>query len=410
MTDFSRVCAYIDLDAAVHNMEQMHALVDPRTKLMAVVKTDGYGHGAIPLARELEGLDYVYGFAVATAEEGLALRRDGRKKPILILGAAFEKQYDAILRAGLCPTVFSFEAAQALSKAAEQAGVDARVHIKLDTGMGRIGFDPTEASVDAIARIASLPHMMIEGIFTHLARADERDKTSATEQIELFLRMTGALRERGIDIPLRHCSNSAGILDLPGANLELVRAGITLYGLHPSKEVHLERMDMRPVLSLKSRIVHVKCVPAGTAISYGGTYVTEREQRIATIPVGYGDGYARSLSNCGDVLICGRRAPIRGRVCMDQFMVDVTHIPEAGAGAEVTLIGADGDDCITMEELGDKSGRFNYEFACDLGKRIPRVFVRGGRGVLCWTQYEGLLDSCPQIEPQRFMLPAGSAR
>lgn len=390
MTDFSRVCAYIDLDAAIHNMEEMRALVSPRTKLMAVIKTDGYGHGAIPLARELEALDCVYGFAVATAEEGLALRSDGRKKPVLILGASFEEQFEEIVRADIRPAVFSAKTAEGLSEAAIRAGVTARIHIKLDTGMGRIGFAPTEESADTIARIAALPHIMIEGIFTHFARADERDKGPAKRQLELFLQMTEELQKRGVDIPVRHCSNSAGILDLPEANLDVVRAGITLYGLKPSDEVHLERMDMRPVLSLKSRIAHVKEVPAGCAISYGGTYVTESMQRIATVPVGYGDGYARSLSNCGEVLIHGRRAPVCGRVCMDQFMVDVTHIPEAETGDEVTLIGRDGEACITMEELGEKSGRFNYEFACDIGKRIPRVFLRGGRRILSWTQFEGL--------------------
>lgn len=393
MKDFSRVCAYIDLDAAVHNMEEMHALTGPDTKLMAVIKTDGYGHGAIPIARELEGLPYVYGFAVATAEEGLALRADGRKKPILILGASFEEEYEDIVRAGLRAAVFSYETAQRLSREAGKAGKTACVHIKLDTGMGRIGFAPTQESADAIARIARLPHMLVEGIFTHFARADERDKTSALRQLDLFLQMIEMLKERGIDIPVHHASNSAGILDLPQAHLDMARAGITLYGLHPSEEVCLERMDMRPVLSLKSRIAYLKWLPAGSAVSYGGTYVTKEERRIATIPVGYGDGYARSLSNCGEVLIRGRRAPIVGRVCMDQFMVDVTDLPQAQEGDAVTLIGTDGGDCITMEELGEKSGRFNYEFACDLGKRIPRVFIRGGKPVLCWTQFEGLTDA-----------------
>jgi alanine racemase len=233
---------------------------------------------------------------------------------------------------------------------------------------------------------------MIEGIFTHFARADERDKTSANAQMAAFLQMTELLGERGVHIPLRHCSNSAGILDLPQANLDLVRAGITLYGLHPSEEVGLERMDMRPALSLKSRIVHVKELPEGSPISYGGTFVTSRRSRIATIPVGYGDGYARGLSGKGSVLIRGRRAPICGRVCMDQFMVDVTDIPGAAPGDAVTLIGTDGAETITLEELGAISGRFNYEFACGLGKRIPRVFVKGGRRIASWNQFDGLVD------------------
>lgn len=392
MKNYPRVHADIDLDAIRHNMEEMHRLVDPHTKLMAVVKTDGYGHGAVPIARELEALDYVYGYAVAAEEEALALRAAGIKKPVLILGYTFPEQYEALLRAGITPAIFTLEAAELLSEAAGRLHVTAHIHIKLDTGMGRVGFLINEESADLIARIAKLPHMMIEGMFTHFAKADETDKTSANRQLSEFLRMEAMLKERGVHIPLRHCSNSAGILDLPGANLDIVRAGITMYGLHPSEEVHLERMDMQPALALKSRVAHVKTLPAGYGISYGATYVTKEERRIATIPVGYGDGYARSLSNKGDVLIRGRRAPICGRVCMDQFMVDVTDIPGVCVGDEVTLIGADGAECITLEELGEKSGRFNYEFACDLGKRIPRVFYKGGRQIASWTQYEGLTE------------------
>ena len=390
MTDYPRVHAEIDLDAILHNMEQMHQLTNPHTKLMAVIKTDGYGHGAIPIARELEAVDYVYGYAVATEEEGLALRADGIKKPILILGYTFPEQYEALLKAQITPAVFSLEAARLLSETAKRLHTTAHIHIKLDTGMGRVGFLVSEESADVIAQIAKLPHMMIEGMFTHFARADETDKTSANKQLAEFLGMADMLEKRGVHIPIRHCSNSAGILDLPQANLDIARAGITLYGLHPSKEVQLERMDMKPVMSLKSQVVHVKTLPAGYGISYGSTYVTPSERVIATIPVGYGDGYARSLSNKGDVLIRGRRAPIVGRVCMDQFMVDVTDIPGVCVGDTVTLIGIDGNEHITLEELGEKSGRFNYEFACDLGKRIPRVFYKNGKRIASWTQFEGL--------------------
>ena len=392
MINYPRVHADIDLDAIRHNMEEMHRLIDPHTKLMAVIKTDGYGHGAIPIARELETLDYVYGYAVAAEEEALALRADGIKKPILILGYTFPEQYEALLQAQITPAIFTMEAAKLLSEAAGRLQVNAHIHIKLDTGMGRVGFLVSEESADVIAQIAKLPHIMIEGMFTHFAKADETDKTSANRQLSEFLRMAEMLEARGVHIPLKHCSNSAGILDLPQANLDIVRAGITLYGLHPSEEVHLERMDMRPVMSLKSQVAHVKTLPAGYGISYGATYVTPDERRIATIPVGYGDGYARSLSNQGDVLIRGRRAPICGRVCMDQFMVDVTDIPGVCIGDVVTLIGTDGEAQITLEELGEKSGRFNYEFACDLGKRIPRVFYKGGRRIASWTQYEGLTE------------------
>ena len=392
MTNYPRVHADIDLDAICHNMEEMHRLTDPNTKLMAVIKTDGYGHGAIPIARELEAVDYVYGYAVATEEEALALRADGIGKPVLILGYTFPEQYEALLQARITPAIFTLESARLLSETAERLNTTAHVHIKLDTGMGRVGFLVSEESADVIAQIAKLPHIMIEGMFTHFARADETDKTSANRQLSDFLHMADMLEKRGVHVPLKHCSNSAGILDLPQANLDIARAGITLYGLHPSEEVHLERMDMKPAMSLKSQVVHVKTLPAGYGISYGGTYVTETERRIATIPVGYGDGYARSLSNKGDVLIRGRRAPICGRICMDQFMVDVTDIPEVCVGDVVTLIGTDGREQITMEELGEKSGRFNYEFACDLGKRIPRIFYRDGRRIADWTQSEGLGD------------------
>lgn len=392
MINYPRVHADIDLDAIRHNMEEMHRLTDPNTKLMAVIKTDGYGHGAIPIARELEAVDYVYGYAVATEEEALALRADGIGKPILILGYTFPEQYEALLQARITPAIFTLESARLLSETAERLNTTAHVHIKLDTGMGRVGFLVSEESADVIAQIAKLPHIMIEGMFTHFARADETDKTSANRQLSDFLHMADMLEERGVHVPLKHCSNSAGILDLPQANLDIARAGITLYGLHPSEEVHLERMDMRPAMSLKSQVVHVKTLPAGYGISYGATYVTETERRIATIPVGYGDGYARSLSNKGNVLIRGRRVPICGRICMDQFMVDVTDIPEVCVGDVVTLIGTDGGEQITLEELGEKSGRFNYEFACDLGKRIPRIFYKGGRRIADWTQFEGLGD------------------
>ena len=359
MVKYPRVHAEIDLDAVLHNVEEMHRLTDPHTKQIAVIKTDGYGHGAIPIARELERVDVVYGYAVATVEEALALREDGIQKPILILGYTFPEQYEALLQAQITPAIFTLEAAKLLSDTAGRLQVTAHIHIKLDTGMGRVGFLVSEESADEIAQIAKLPHIMIEGMFTHFAKADEADKSSANRQFSDYMQMVAMLRERGVSIPLKHCSNSAGILDLPQANLDIVRAGITLYGLHPSEEVHLERMDMKPVLSLKSRVVHVKTLPAGYGISYGATYVTKDERRIATIPVGYGDGYARSLSNNGDVLIRGRRAPICGRVCMDQFMVDVTDIPDVSIGDVVTLIGTDGEEQITLEELGEKSGRFN---------------------------------------------------
>ena len=379
MNRYTRVRAVIDLDAILYNMNSMHQNISEDTKIMAVIKADGYGHGAAEVAECIEHLDYLAGYAVATVEEGLILRNHGIKKPILILGYAFPDQYDELIAADMRPTVFTREMAQELSQAAGEMGVDCPIHFAVDTGMSRIGYQVTEEAADEMAQIARLPHIMVEGIFTHFARADEADKTSAKEQLALFEKMISMLEERGIRIPVKHCSNSAGIVELKEANMDMVRAGITLYGLWPSEEVRRDIIDLKPALSLITHVAYVKDLEAGRAISYGGTYVTKRPSRIATIPVGYADGYARGLSNKGAVLIHGKRAPICGRVCMDQFMVDVTDIPEVKMGDEVILIGSAGEETITMEEVGELSGRFNYEFVCNLGKRIPRVFRRNGK-------------------------------
>lgn len=378
---YRRVYAKIDLDAIYHNMENIHGILKEGTQVMAVIKTDGYGHGAVQIAQEIEPLPYLYGFAVAIIEEGLILRRHGITKPILILGYSFSDDYEEMIEYHISPSIFSYDTAKQLSKVAVKRNQKVSIHIKLDTGMSRIGYQITEESADEIQKISKLPNLEIEGIFTHFAKADERDKTHAKGQIACYDRMIKMLKERGVSIPKKHCSNSAGIMDLPEVNMDLVRAGIILYGLLPSDEVQTERLPLEPVMELKSEIVHVKTLEAGRTISYGGTYTLKEEQRIATIPVGYGDGYPRSLSNKGWVLIHGKKAPIRGRVCMDQFMVDVTEIPEAKIGDEVTLLGRDGQECLTMEQLGELSGRFNYEFACDIGKRIPRVFCKEGRVV-----------------------------
>lgn len=378
MNQYSRVHAEIDLDAIIHNMEAMHDNISEHTKIMAVIKADGYGHGAVEVAEAIDYLSYVSGYAVATVEEGLSLRNHGINKPILILGYAFSEQYPDMIRAGIRPTVFTREMAEELSAAATQLNMDCPIHFAIDTGMSRIGYQVTEEAADEMAQIASLPHIIVEGIFTHFARADEADKTYAYQQMKLFQQMTCMLEERGLNIPIKHCSNSAAIVELPEANMDMVRAGITLYGLWPSEEIDKTRIDLRPALSLVTHVAYVKELDAGRQISYGGTYTTEEKRMIATIPVGYADGYARGLSNKGDVLIHGKRAPIRGRVCMDQFMVDVTDIPDVKCGDKVILIGRDGKEQITMEEAGERSGRFNYEFVCDLGKRIPRVYVHGG--------------------------------
>ena len=387
MASYSRVRADINLDAFSHNLNEIERVIDPNTKVIAVIKTDGYGHGAIPLAHMMESRDDIWGYAVATVEEGMALRRAGMKKSILILGYTFPEQFPEIVSHDLTPAVFSYDTAELFSEEACRQGKNLKIHIKLDTGMSRIGFQICQDNADEIAQIAELSNIVIEGIFTHFAKADETDKDFTKMQAESYQRMIQWLKDREIEIPIRHISNSAGIVDLPEYNLNLVRAGIILYGLWPSDEVCKENIDIRPLLSLKSHLVHVKTLEAGRSISYGGTFRTDTEKRIATVPVGYGDGYPRSLSNKGYVLIRGKRAPICGRVCMDQFMVDVTDIPEAKSGDEVTLIGTDGTDQITMEELGELSGRFNYEFACDLGKRIPRVYYRDGKIVGEWNYF-----------------------
>lgn len=375
---YSRVYASIDLDAIHDNMEQMHQMLQEGTKVIAVVKTDAYGHGAVEIAKELEPLDYVFGYAVATAEEGKNLIRNGIKKPILILGISFEEQYMEIIENQIRPAICSYEMAKELNAYCERCNKTLPIHIAVDTGMSRIGFQVTEKDADEIKKISSLSNLKIEGMFTHFAKADEKDKTGARQQYARFGQMLDYMKEREIKIPIRHCSNSASILELRDMNLDVVRAGITLYGMWPSPEVNRACFRPAPVLSLYSKIVFIKELEDGREVSYGGTYVTSGTRKIATIPVGYGDGYARGLSNKGSVLIRGKRAPIVGRVCMDQFMVDITEIEGASVGDKVTLIGRDQEEEITMEEVGELSGRFNYEFVCDLGKRIPRVFVKNG--------------------------------
>ena len=381
MKTYSRVYAEVNLDAILYNMEQMRKLLKEDTKIMGVIKTDGYGHGAVPIGRELEQLDYTWGYATATVEEAEILRRNGIEKPILVLGATFPEQYEAMADLGIRVNLYSIRQAEQMEAAAAKMNKKIMVHAKIDTGLSRLGFQVTEEAADEIARISRMPHIIVEGIFTHFAKSDAKDKTMANQQMEAFAKMKKMLEERNVEIPMIHCSNSAAIIDMPEANMSVVRAGISLYGMWPSDEVKKENIDLQPVMSLKSCIVFLKELEKGRTISYGATYETTRKQRIATVPVGYGDGYPRSLSNKGYVLIHGKKAPLCGRICMDQFMVDVTDIPEAQEGDLVTLVGKDHGAEITMEEIGDLSGRFNYEFACDLGKRIPRVYIKNGEVV-----------------------------
>ena len=339
MKQYTRVYAPIDLDAIRFNMESMKRNLAPGTGILGVVKADGYGHGAVPAAIAME--PYVDGYAAATLEEALMLRRHGISKRILILGVTHKSQYREMLDADIRPTIFTMEQALPLSQLAEARGVTAAVHLALDTGMSRIGMTPDEKGADLAAEIAGLPGIYVEGLFTHFARADELDKTSTEEQLERYLHFTELLKERGVEIPIKHCANSAAIIDLPHMGFDMVRAGISVYGLYPSDEVDRSRVPLKPAMGLKSFVTYVKEILPGQAVSYGGTFVADHPMKVATIPVGYGDGYPRSLSGTGYVLIFGKKAPILGRVCMDQFMVDVTGIPGVKEETPVTLIGSD---------------------------------------------------------------------
>lgn len=376
---YSRVFARIDLDAIAYNMEQMKQNLANGTKVMAVIKADGYGHGAVPIAQMLEPAEYIWGFAVATLDEAVVLRTEGIRKPILVLGCVFPDQYMEMLRHDIRMNVYTEEMAESISQMAAREGKTAYMHIKLDTGMARLGFDVSEHSLDVIERIQGLKNVCMEGIFTHFAKADEVDKKFTHKQIRSFTWMVEQLKQRGVEFTYEHCANSAAIIDVKEADFDLVRSGISTYGLYPSQEVQKEAVRLKPAMTLKSHVAFVKDIEAGTPVSYGGTFVASERMTIATIPVGYADGYPRSLSNVGYVLIRGKKAPILGRVCMDQFMVDVTAIEGVSFGDKVTLIGKDGKEEICVEDLAALSGRFNYEFICDLGKRIPRVYVKDGK-------------------------------
>lgn len=376
---YSRIYAEINLDAVAENFAAMKKNIDPKTKIMAVVKADGYGHGAVPIARLVEEYEYIWGFATATAEEALQLRTAGIKKPILVLGFVFEEHYAQIIEHDIRIVVFKRDMAEQLSAEAVRQGKKAVIHFGLDTGMTRIGFADTEENVSVIKEICSLPNVEAEGMFTHFARADETDRTVTERQLVRFERFIEVLKENGVELPLCHCSNSAGIIEFPEANREVVRAGITIYGIYPSDEVRKELVPLAPVMQLKSHVSFIKEVEPGVQVSYGGTFETVRKTRIATIPAGYADGYPRQLSNKGWVLIRGQKAPILGRICMDQFMVDVTDIPEVRDLDEAVLLGKSGEAEIKVEELSNLCGRFPYEFVCDIAKRVPRVYIREGK-------------------------------
>ena len=373
MRPYSRVYATVNLDAVASNMRSMRDNLPASTLIMGSVKADGYGHGSVPVAKTIE--PYVFGYAVATIDEGIILRRHG-------INVTHESRYEDLLRYDIRTAMFQYEKAKKLSDLALKQGKKAVVHLALDTGMSRIGMKADREHAKEAAAIAALEGIEVEGLFTHFARADETDKSAYEEQYRRYKEFLGYLKELGVKIPIRHCSNSAGIVEsLESNHMDMVRAGIAIYGMYPSDEVDHNSVKLTPAMEIKSCITYIKEIEAGTAVSYGGTFVADHTMKVATIPVGYGDGYVRSLSGKGDVLIHGKRAAILGRICMDQFMVDVTDIPDVQEDDEVTLLGSDGAECITMEELAEKSGGFHYEMICDIGKRIPRVYLKDGKVV-----------------------------
>jgi alanine racemase len=366
----------IDLDAIAENF----AAVEKKTgvPVMAIIKADAYGHGAVQVARLLE--EHCAFFGVSSILEAMELRQANLKKPILILGRTPVAALSQAVQMGVRPTIFHYDDALALSREAQLLGVTAPFHFAVDTGMGRIGFQPTEESADLCVRIAALPNIKAEGLFSHFATADCLDLSRAKAQANLFDRFDAMLRDRGLQIPIRHLDNSAGLMNFP-YHYEMVRSGIVTYGMYPSNEVEPSLLPLRPALQWLSRVTHVKTLPEGCPISYGGTFVTCRPTVIATVPVGYADGYRRSLSGKFYVLIRGRKAHILGRICMDQMMVDVTDIPGVALDDTVTLVGWDGKHHISMERIAAAADSFNYEFVCGISRRVPRIYCRGGKEV-----------------------------
>lgn len=372
---FFRTEAAIDLDAAEHNFNVTRAKLPKDVKLLCVIKADAYGHGAVPLARLFDGkADF---FGVACIEEAIELKKADIKTPILILGAVAPELYKDIVKYDIRIPIFSYDDAKALSKEAVRQGKTVPFHFCVDTGMSRIGFQVNKESADICKEIIRLPMITAEGLFSHFATADEKDLTKAVAQRDKFREFIELLEERGIDIPVKHINNSAGIMNFDDY-FDMCRMGIILYGLYPSHEVDKSLLEIRPVMEWRTHISHIKELEAGREISYGGTYTTDKTRRIATIPVGYADGYPRCLSNRGSVLINGQSAPIVGRVCMDQFMVDITQIC-ADIGDTVILVGKGGSNELSMEEVSESAYSFNYELPCRISRRVPRTYYRNGK-------------------------------
>lgn len=371
--NYHRSFAYVDLDAIEHNFDEMKKLLDPSVKVLAIMKADAYGHGAVRIARLLESrADY---FAVATVEEGITLREAGIEKPILILSFTSSLEYDLVLENDLITTIYDLEHAQWLSDIAEENGIRAKIHIAVDTGMGRIGFADNEESADIIEEISKLRGIEIEGLFSHYACADEKDKSNTKKQTERFDRFIEMLEKRGVNIPIKHICNSAGVIDLD-KHYDMVRFGISMYGLYPSDEVDKSKLNLMRAMQVISHVIHVKTVEKGEGIGYGQIYHAPERRKIATVCIGYADGYNRSYTGKGYLLIRGKKAPVVGKVCMDQIMVDVTDIEGVDVGDHAIVLGKSRDAEITAEELGSMIDSFGYEVICNFMPRVSRVYRR----------------------------------
>ena len=367
MKEYRRICANINLKALEHNLDAIHGCIERDTKIIAVVKADGYGHGAVPLAEVMEQREDIWGYAVATPEEAEELYSNGIKKPILILGYTFPEYDEQIVKEGLRPAVFSLERAKQLSEEALRQNKECKIHIKLDTGMSRIGFQVTEQSADEIAQIAALPNIIIEGIFTHFSKADETDKTFTKKQADTYEQMITWLKDRQIEIPIHHVSNSAGIVDLPEYNKDIVRAGIILYG-YPQIETNLK---IKPVMEVKSKIVLIKSLKKGESVSYGMTFKADKDTKIALIPIGYADGIPRKLSNNWNVKIKNKYYPVRGRICMDLMIIEIFD-DKINIEDDVLIFGNDKE--LNAENMAKKSETISYEILTNIGERVKRVY------------------------------------
>lgn len=372
-----RVYTKVNLDNIQKNMQAVREKFGDDMIIMGIVKANAYGHGAVKVAKAL--VEYGAGMlGVAAIDEAVELRENGIDAPILILGQIFRQDYATAIENDVTCTVVDIVTAQGISQKAKELGKIAKVHIKIDTGMGRIGFQPDVDGEMQVKSVFNLENLSVDGAFTHFACADFEDKTSANAQKEKFLNFTDKLISEGYKFPIRHMYNSASAMELTGYAGEMVRCGIMLYGLYPSDEMNKD-YKLYPALEFKSSVSFVKSVKKGFTVSYGSTYVAEKDMKIATVPAGYGDGYPRYLSNKGEVLIRGTRCKILGRVCMDQFMVDVSHLPEVQIADEVTLVGTDGAETITVEDVSHGEYRFNYEFCCLITPRVPRIYIKDGK-------------------------------